>query len=291
MRGSADQPSPELSKLRQLRGNPAMVCFGLIDHDTPPQVYELLRGTSRMPRLDLVLITQGGVAGAARRLALLLHEYTERLTVLVPHRAWSAGTLLCLAAHELVLGPMAELGPLDPRIGAARGSEPRGDLIEGPARAGEGTGPGVVSAEDVRAFRGLAREWFGVDDPASRVQVLGLLSQRVSPVSLGAFFRADRLVRQVADELLAFQLPDAAVRAELVDRLVSGYHAHDHAITRRQARSLGLRVTDADADEEALLWDIAHSCRSGLERADGVRGLVLADIAGAATAQGGSDWS
>jgi hypothetical protein len=282
VREPADRSSPELSKLRKLRGNPAMVCFGLIDHDTPPQVYELLRGTTRMPRLDLVLITQGGLAAAARRLALLLHEYTERLTILVPHRAWSAGTLLCLAANELVLGPMAELGPLDPRIGAVRGSELRGDLLEG-------TGPGVVSAEDIRAFRELAREWFGVDDPASRVQVLGLLSQRVSPVSLGGFFRADRLVRQIAAELLAFQLPDAAGRAELVDRLVSGYHAHDHAITRSQARSLGLRVTDADADEESLLWDIAQRCRSDLERSDGVRGLVLADLAAPPTAQSGSD--
>jgi hypothetical protein len=263
-------PVPELSKLRRLRGNPILACVGLIDHAVPSMAYDVLRGSRRLPRLDLVLGTNGGVASAARRLALLLREYADNLTILVPHRAWSAGTLLCLAADELVLGPMAELSPLDPRMGSVR------------SEGGGTDGPAVVSAEDVRAFRDLAREWFGVDNPEYQPQILSLLSQRVSPVSLGGFYRSDRLIRQVADELLAFHMAEPARRGALVANLVSGYHAHDHAITRQQVRELGLPVVAASADEENLSWELLQQCRIGMRDAPV---LVLADLGHGAMAE------
>jgi hypothetical protein len=230
---------PELGKLRDSH---AILFRGPIDHDTAAACYEHLRGIGRMPRLDLVLATTGGPATAARRLALLLHEYTDHLTILVPYRARSSGTLLCLAAHELVLGPLAELGPLDPQIAAA-----------GPPQPGQ---PAVLSAEDLRAFRPMARDWFGVDRPEDRLQVLALVAQRVFPGTLGAFYRAEHLVRTIAAELLERQLPDAGAeaRAAIVEQLVTGLYSHDDVITRGHARAMGLRVTYPDAEQEDLLW-------------------------------------
>ncbi len=247
-------PVNRLPELEALRGSHAVVYHGLIDQDAPRVMYEHLRRVGHVPRLDLVLATNGGNPAAARRLALLLHGYTDRLTVLVAHRARSAGTLLCLGAHEIVLGPLAELGPLDPQIGSAAGSG---------GRPGE---PGILSGEDVRAFRAMARDWFGVERDEDRLQVLALLAQRVFPGTLGAFYRADRLIRDSAAELLAHQLPEAdqAHRDAIVDRLVSGFHAHDYAITRDQARALGLRVSFPPPHEEALLWGVVRDCRDQL---------------------------
>lgn len=242
-----------LSDLAALHGSHAVVYHGMIDHDAPRVLYEHLRRLGRVPRLDLVIATNGGTATAARRLALLLHDYTDRLTVLVPHRARSAGTLLCLGAHELVLGPLAELSPLDPQIGSSAAPRP-----------GE---PAVISAEDMRAFREMAEQWFGVERAEDRLSLFGLLAQRVFPGSLGAFYRADRLIRDMAHELLRYQLPDAgpAGRDLIVDRLVGGFHAHDYAITRAQAKDLGLRVRDADPREEELLWTILRQCGTQIE--------------------------
>lgn len=257
-------PIEQLSDLAAVRGSHAVLYHGMIDHDAPRVLYEHLRRLGRVPRLDLVIATNGGTAAAARRLALLLHEYTDRLTVLVPHRARSAGTLLCLGAHELVLGPLAELSPLDPQIGS--GAAPR---------PGE---PAVLSAEDVRAFRDVGEQWFGVVRDEDRLSLFGLLAQRVFPASLGAFYRADRLVREMAHELLRYQLPDAGrdERDVIVDRLVGGFHAHDYAITRAQAEDLGLRVRYADTQEEALLWTVLRQCDTQLEvEPDGRRVVTL----------------
>ncbi|MBU0734226.1 MAG: hypothetical protein KKG10_08760, partial [Proteobacteria bacterium] len=46
----------------------------------------------------------------------MLREFCEKLAVLVPFRAHSAGTTLALGADEIVMGPLGELGPVDPSV-------------------------------------------------------------------------------------------------------------------------------------------------------------------------------
>jgi hypothetical protein len=129
--------------------------------------------------------------------------------------------------------------------------------------------PGTMSSEDIRAFPSMARDWFGVQRPEDGLQLLAMLSQRIFPVSLASFYRLDKLIRQVAEELLAFQLPaDEQLRARIVDQLVGGYHAHDYVLTRRDVQQLGLRVVEPGADEEELMWAIGRQL-SRLELGDG----------------------
>lgn len=63
--------------------------------------------------LDLWLESPGGDAHAAYKLALLLRAHASRLRVVIPDYAKSAATLLTLAADEIYVAPVAELGPLD----------------------------------------------------------------------------------------------------------------------------------------------------------------------------------
>lgn len=238
-----------LTAMEALRGNPIMVYAGMIQDDAVLMLYECLRRLKPTESLDLVISTSGGVVNVARRVALLLREYTQNLNILVPYRARSAGTLLCLSASQLILGPLAELSPIDGHIGA---------LGEIPTDA-----PSLISAEDIRAFRQVAEEWFGIQREEDRLQVFALLSQRIFPTTLSSFYRANRLIRYIAEELLYHQLPDAGTseRQRIVNQLISGYPAHDYGITRAEARQLGLQVDFASPDEETLMWRIQESCR------------------------------
>jgi Serine dehydrogenase proteinase len=235
---------PQLLEMQATRGNPVVFWSSSINEDAVCMLYECLRRIGPTRRLDLVLSTTGGVITVARRLALLLHEFTQHLTILVPYQARSAGTLLCLGANELVLGPMAELGPIDAHIRSADDSSH--DM------------PGMISAEDIRAFRQMAEDWFGVKREKDRLQVLALIAQRVFPPSLSSFYRAEHLTSQAAHELLRYQLGDAqeSIRQQIVNQLVSGYSAHNHIITRTDAQSLGLQVSFASPQEETLLWNL-----------------------------------
>ena len=67
--------------------------------------------------LDLVLHTPGGLVLAATQIARAIRERKGKVTVFVPHYAMSGGTLIALAADEIVMSPHAVLGPVDPQLG------------------------------------------------------------------------------------------------------------------------------------------------------------------------------
>jgi ClpP class serine protease len=67
--------------------------------------------------VDLVLHTPGGLVLAATQIARAIRERKGKVTVFVPHYAMSGGTLIALAADEIVMSPHAVLGPVDPQLG------------------------------------------------------------------------------------------------------------------------------------------------------------------------------
>jgi len=67
--------------------------------------------------LDLILHTPGGLVMAALQIARAIKGHKGKVTVFVPHYAMSGGTLIALAADEIVMSPHAVLGPVDPQLG------------------------------------------------------------------------------------------------------------------------------------------------------------------------------
>ncbi|HXQ66202.1 MAG TPA: ATP-dependent Clp protease proteolytic subunit [Alphaproteobacteria bacterium] len=67
--------------------------------------------------LDIVLHTPGGLVLAALQIARAMREHKAKVTVFVPHYAMSGGTLISLAADEIVLCKHSVLGPIDPQLG------------------------------------------------------------------------------------------------------------------------------------------------------------------------------
>ncbi len=67
--------------------------------------------------IDLVLHTPGGLALASYQIAHAIKNRPGKVTVHIPHYAMSGGTLIALAANEIVMGDHAVLGPVDPQIG------------------------------------------------------------------------------------------------------------------------------------------------------------------------------
>lgn len=67
--------------------------------------------------IDLVLHTPGGLVLASLQIARAIKQHKGKVTVFVPHYAMSGGTLIALAADEIVMSPHAVLGPIDPQLG------------------------------------------------------------------------------------------------------------------------------------------------------------------------------
>jgi ClpP class serine protease len=88
-----------------------------IDIEDSEAVLRAIQLTDPDIPIDLILHTPGGLVLAATQIAAALRAHPAKVTVFVPHYAMSGGTLLSLAAEEIVMAPHAVLGPVDPQLG------------------------------------------------------------------------------------------------------------------------------------------------------------------------------
>lgn len=119
----ATQPAQKEDKLQKtlkalvaVRKKPLLLLN--MEHVAPPSsllVATELRGKN-YPELDVVLHTPGGHIETAYKIVKLLRQHAKKVNVVVPSYAKSAGTLICLAAENLIMSSTSELGPLDVQI-------------------------------------------------------------------------------------------------------------------------------------------------------------------------------
>src|ERR1700726_26614 len=88
-----------------------------IDINDSEEVLRAIQMTDDDVALDIVLHTPGGLVLAALQIARAVREHKARVTVFVPHYAMSGGTLIALAADEIVMCKHSVLGPIDPQLG------------------------------------------------------------------------------------------------------------------------------------------------------------------------------
>lgn len=94
-----------------------MFTRNFINIEDSEQLLRAIRLTSSDTPIDLIIHTPGGLLLAASQIAAALNKHEAKVTVFVPHYAMSGGTLIALAADEIVMDRHAVLGPVDPQIG------------------------------------------------------------------------------------------------------------------------------------------------------------------------------
>lgn len=88
-----------------------------IDIDDAESVLRAIRETPAGRPIEIVLHTPGGLVLAARQIAAALADHDGKVTAVVPHYAMSGGTMIALAADEILIDTHAALGPIDPQLG------------------------------------------------------------------------------------------------------------------------------------------------------------------------------
>ncbi|MCL6560217.1 MAG: hypothetical protein K6U74_15770 [Firmicutes bacterium] len=258
-----------IKKISELRGS-AVLCYITGDRENvntriAPDVtqvfYRHLEMIGECRQIDLFLYTRGGDVLTPWRLVHLIREYTPRFAVLVPFRCYSAGTLLCLGADEIVMGKMGELGPIDPSVvNAFNPQDPNNPAARIP-----------VNIEDVYSYLALAGEKAGVCSNDQQVKAFTLLAERIHPLALGNVHRNYMLIRSLAKKLLAMhQQPLREGRIEhIVDNLTEKLYAHNHMISRREAaEEISLAVIFPDKVLEPLIWALYQDYAEELALAD-----------------------
>ncbi len=247
-----------LNQLATVRGGRPTLAFVLGDRQNlPTQIAPdqisltstLLEELGHVPALDLFLYSTGGITMAAFAFVNLLREYADQFSAVVPYKALSAATLICLGADEIVMTPLASLSPVDPSV-----TGPYNPLVpnQQPGMPPQGL---PVSVEDVVEYIDLARVDVGLSSDADMREVFLQLARDVRPLALGSVRRARTQIRMLSRKLLESHSAKSKLKAPLrawrtkkiVDTLTKKLFSHDYTISRREARSLGLNVAEPDA--------------------------------------------
>lgn len=197
-----------------------------------------------VPKITLFLYTCGGNTLAAWSIVNLLHQFADRLEVIVPAKARSAGTLICLGADTVVMTKQATLGPIDPSVNG-----PLNPQIGG-------AGPQArfpVSVEAINGYIEFARSLCNENGEAIAA-ALQQLSQQVHPLVLGSAYRSRAQIRMLAKRLVRKQLQDEEKIEAVLNFLCSESGSHDYTIFRREARNeLGLNIEKPDGEGYGLI--------------------------------------
>jgi ClpP class serine protease len=88
-----------------------------INIEDSEHILRAIRLTPDNMPIDLILHTPGGLVLASEQISRAIMDHPAKVTVFVPHYAMSGGTMIALAASEIVMDQNAVLGPVDPQLG------------------------------------------------------------------------------------------------------------------------------------------------------------------------------
>ncbi|MFZ3383737.1 MAG: ATP-dependent Clp protease proteolytic subunit [Candidatus Methanoperedens sp.] len=197
-----------------------------IDIEDSEAVLRAIRMTPHDMQIDLVLHTPGGLVLAAEQIACALKRHKGKVTVFIPHYAMSGGSLIAMAADQIVMDPNAVLGPVDPQLGGPQGYYPAVSILK--------------ALEQPNPNR---------DD---QTLILGDVAKKA----------IDQVYEAVYSLLLKHNTPEKA--AELARMLSEGRWTHDYPIDFEQAKELGLPVNDQMPTEVYGLMELYQ--QSGMRR-------------------------
>lgn len=208
-----------------------------------PEVLDLfvqhLDAMGTVPKISLYLYTRGGHTLAAWSIANLIDQFCDSFEVLVPSKAHSAGTLICLGAENIVMTKQATLGPIDPSV-----NTPLNPAVPGRTPDARVS----VSVEAINGFIELAKE-IGVENSSDMTNVLSILASHVHPLVLGQVFRTRSQIRMLGRRLLSPHIEDDEKIERVLSFLCSESGSHDYTIYRQEAQDdLGLNIEPPDEE-------------------------------------------
>ena len=179
-------------------------------------ILRAIRLTPDSVPIDLVLHTPGGLVLAAEQIAAALQKHPAKVTVFVPHYAMSGGTLIALAADEIVMDDNAVLGPIDPQIGKY------------PAAS-------ILKAVELKNINRVDDQTIILADIANK---------------------AVKQVEDTVFRLLLKHMDDTSRAREVAHTLSMGKWTHDYPLTSDILRELGLPISTEMPGEFYTLMDL-----------------------------------
>lgn len=203
--------------------------------------------------VDIMINSLGGDGLASWRIISLVREKIGnkgKLSVLVPHYAFSAATLIALGGDDIYMHPASCLGPIDPQITVTTKD-----------------GHKKFAYEDLVSFAEFLKEEGRLTEQPNLASLLKFLVEEISPSALGASKRSSSQSVAMAKRLLKMHMKEAeAAKADAIaEKLNKSFFSHGHAVSRQEAVELGLNISASDDELDNLIWQIYQDLEKEME--------------------------
>lgn len=217
------------------------------------RIIELCKSRKLRSNVLLFVVTSGGIPEAAYRISRCLQSKYNKFTVYISDFCKSAGTLLCLGAHEIVISDIGEMGPLDVQV------QKQDELFE------MSSGLNLINAltlsqtqaysmieNYINKFKDTSNNQITLKtaaDIASRMAIglFGKIYEQIDPEKLGEISRSMKIAEEYGRRL---NKKSNNLKGEALNKLIEGYPTHSFTIDRMEAKELFKNVREPDAAEE-----------------------------------------
>lgn len=190
--------------------------YRFINIEDSEEILRAIRLTPENMPIDIILHTPGGLVLASEQIAMALKEHKAKTTAIIPHYAMSGGSLIALAADEIIMDKNAVMGPVDPQIG------------QYPAAS-------ILNTVNTKY----------VDELDDETLILADISKK-----------AINQVTEFVYELLKDKLDDDEKAWELAKILSSGKWTHDYPLTVKKLKEMGIKINTDVPQKVYDLFDL-----------------------------------
>jgi len=203
--------------------------------------YELLEKIGKQDKIYLFIKSDGGEGEASLRIVNLIRQYCNNITTIIPLDCASAATMIAIGSNEIIMGPMAHLTAVDTSL--------THELSPIDKRDNRKVGVSLDELNRViKLWNQEKRE--ETQNPYSE------LYQYIHPLVIGAVDRADSLSVMLCEELLSYHMDDKEKIAEIANVLNTKYPSHSYPILKREAKKIGLNVSEMSHEIHTLLLEL-----------------------------------
>lgn len=245
-----------------------LIYNGAIGRPYDRELIKLCNGTRLRKNVALFLCTTGGEAGPAYRIARCLQQEYEKFTIFICGPCKSAGTLIAVGAHDIVVNDYGELGPLDVQLGKKDElwetdsgltvlsaikhlEETSYDLFEECFLKLKGRSGGRITLKTATA---LASNF--------ATTILAPVIAQIDPMHVGEVSRAMNIGLEYGRRLSEI---GKNTKDETLNRLTNGYPSHDFVIDGKEISALFEHVREPSEQEAKLIELLGYSVQQPAE--------------------------
>jgi len=203
-----------------------------------PSFEDLLRSAGKAKDGYLMINSPGGDGNAAEKLLMMCRQrFTKSFYVIVPDYAKSAATMISLGSDKILMGYLAELGPIDPQL-----------------RTAPFPGPGIPARSFIDGLELIRQKITKEGDPVEMYfPMLTQISPQLLASSLGAIEGSRKFAEKWLKQYMLKNNPEQATKVAKWLSEGKKYKSHGKVIDFKEAHDV-LKLNVERIDPNSALW-------------------------------------